>query len=442
VKAGVFGSIALKYLWRYRRRYLFLFLTLGFSFGVVTAISALKDGMKENLYLSAQSHYAGDIVADGRDPSLKIDHHLSGAELEAILASSRAAGIVPAATVPRTVLFGGNEGTVYFNGNAVALKYTVGVDWEKETPYFSRLTYTEAPGTMPETMNDDSILLSAPIAQELGAQKGDSVILETKTASGERNTGTFVAAGIVNDSSFFGYYKVYLSRQSLNRLIGFADGDCSLVGFFFNDRNQRRIEQKRAALHGELSSRIPAGPLTYDRESFDRERDAVKDGSAVFLLTLPVYLSEVAQLMNAIDLASWVLYAMMLAIIMVSAAVTCRLILHERTRETGTMRAIGCYESDVRFVFKLEIFVMALFSMIAGFFLALLVNSIISGGSFAWVPGFEVFLQNGKLDAVYLPGTVAVNALAVSVMLTLAIWSPIFRNSRSPLPGMLSGGAL
>jgi ABC-type lipoprotein release transport system permease subunit len=432
MKFPVFLRISLKYLWRYRRRYLFLFLALGFGFGVLSVISSLKDGMKENLYLSAQTHYAGDIIAAGYDST----YHLTKTEQDAIFAAAEAIKLNPVFTAVRTTLHSMKEGSIFFNGNTLALKHIIGVDWDVEKAYLEQFSYTEPPAPFEEM----SILLSRPIAEELGARQGDSLTLEVLTATGQKNTGTFVAAGIVEDSSLFGYYKVYVSRLTLNRLVGFADGDCSIIGFFL--KNQRSIETNRQALYTELETRINTGPLIYDRDTFYKESQNVEGGIKVLLLTLPVYLSEVAQLMDAIDLASYVLFAMMLAIIMVSAVVTCRLILHERTRETGTMRAIGFYESDLRMVLQLEMAAMAVVSMAAGFLLALLINRLLSYTSFGWFPGFEVFTQNGRLAARYLPRTIIVNILTTGCTIALAIGGQIFRNSRNPLPEMLSGGAL
>jgi ABC-type lipoprotein release transport system permease subunit len=430
----VFFKIAMKYLWRYRRRYLFLFLALGFGFGVVTVISSLKDSMEENLYLSAQSHYAGDILALGYDGNSFISQHMTRKEIDAIFSAAEAAGLDTAGAAVRTLVQA--KAQLYFNGNAVPLKYIVGVDWEREEAYFNKLPYTETP----EKPGNDSIIISVPVARELGARQGDSVILETVTVTKQKNTGIFYVAGIVENSNFFSYYKIFIPRTALNRLSGFAEDDGSMIGFYLKNRSQ--IEARRTALYNELASRISLGPLVYERDMYDQETRKVDNGISVFLLTLQVYLSEVAQMMNAIDLASYVLYVMMLAIIMVSAGVTCRLILHERTRETGTMRAIGFYETDVRLIFKLEIFVMVLFAMAAGFALAVFINQILSLSSFSWFPGFEVFMKNGRLDALYLPGTTAFNILATLCMLGLSIQRPIFRNSRNPLPEMLSGGAI
>jgi len=436
MKIAVLFKISLKYLWRYRRRYLFLFLALGFGFGVLTVISSLKDGMNENLYFSAQSHYAGDIIAVGHKPDIVSDYHLTKYEQDAIVKSAQAAGIDTDTIAIRTLLHGMDDGSIFFNGNTIALKNIVGSDWEQEKTFFDRLVYTEAP----DILHDNSILISAPIAEELWIQQGDSVILELITITGQKNTGNFVVSGIVDDASFFNYYKVYISRLTMNRLIGFEDDDCSLIGFYIN--NRRAIEQKRKIMNNDLQSRLTAGPLVYDRDGLREERSRFGDGSAVFLLTLPVYLSEVDQLMLAIDIASYVLFAMMLAIIMVSAVVSCALILHERTRETGTMRAIGFYERDLRFVLQLEIASLAVFSIIAGFFIALGINWLLSFGSYSWFPGFEIFMQNGRLAARYLPQTLFVNIILSGCALAGAITLPIFRHSRNPLPEMLRGGIL
>ena len=436
MKLSALFKISLKYLWRYKRRYLFLFLALGFGFGVLTVISSLKDGIKENLYLSAQSHYAGDITALGYEKDSHTNIHLTRHEQEAIFASAQAVSLDPVSVAVRTTLQGRKEGSIFFNGMAASLKYIVGVDWEAEKTYFDKLSYTE----QPLSLDSDSILLSLPIATELGILKGDSIILEVLTTTGQKNTGIFVVGGIIKDSSFFGYYKVFISRLSLNRLIGFADEDCSIIGFSLKD--QKNVEQKRKLLYTNLAEKITTGPLVYDRDSFNRETKNLKTGINVFLITLPVHLSELAQLIGAVDLASYVLFGMMLTIIMVSAAVTCSLILHERTKETGTMRAIGFQESDVRLVLYLEIAAMAFFSLAAGFFLALLINRFLSLTSFSWFPGFEVFMQDGRLAPRYLLGTVVVNIMITGCALALAIGGTIFRNSRNPLSEMLSGGAV
>jgi ABC-type lipoprotein release transport system permease subunit len=435
--------LAFKYLIRYRRRYFFLFIALSMGFSIVSLLTAVKDSMDANVYKSAQDHYAGDIVAVGYDSSMPQFFHFTAEAKAEIYRAMETVRIDETHIVERTIF--GNEGVLYFNGGALRLKYVVGVDWDNEAPYFDSLNYRERliipampdknPSSPPE---GDLIYLSAPVASQLNARAGDSLILEVNTRWGQKNTGVFIVGGIVEDSTIFGYYKAYIDRHILNQLLLLDDGDCSIVGIFVDGR--RDVEKKRALLQGDLQNRLQTGPIVHDRDELDKVSAEPHDGMRVFLITLAVYLSEVADLLGAMNIITYFLYAMMLIIMMVSALVTYRLILHERRRELGTMRAIGFYGADIRFILLLETLGLILASLAAGVVLVLLFQWLVTFIPFTWFPSFEIFLEDGKLKTLYVPRTVAVNILAVFISLFLAAIAPVYRSSREPLPNMLNGG--
>ncbi|QQO09812.1 ABC transporter permease [Breznakiella homolactica] len=427
-------QLALKYLYRYRRRYLFLAAALIFGFGIVTFITALKDGMAENVYNSAQSHYAGDIVITGDDQSSLQRAYINSAGVETILSAIEETALNPTEMVLRT--HSGNKGVVFFNGEAVRLKYVIGVDWENEARFFKKLNYSFPP--INDLEGDDSIILSMPVAEELGTRIGDSLILETETRTGQKNTGVFIVRAIVEDTSIFGYYKAYVSRLTLNRLLRFGDNDCSAVGLFFSDRS--RVDEKKIILQNALEDKLQMGPLVSNRDELEQENNLSWSGIKYMILTIPVYLSEVSELLNAMDILTYFLYIMMLMIIFVSAMVTYRLILHERMKEVGTMRAIGFYEVDIRFLLTMETVFLGVISLAAGFILARIIIYFSGFLSFSWFPSFEIFMKEGRLSARYMPRTIFTNIIAVFCILFPAVWFPSYRASRSPLPNMLSGG--
>jgi len=431
-------KLGLKYLYRYKRRYGFLMAALIFGFAVVTFITSLKDGMYDNVYYSAQSHYAGDIVAIGYDTNtFEVSvQRLGQNEISAILNAADQAGINPKYTVLRT--YYGSEGTIHFNGNAIRLKYLIGCDWDKETHLLKKMNFEEPVNSV---LGNEDIIISVPVARQLGAKMGDSIILETITRWGQKNTGIFIVRGIVKDTSIFGYYKIYISRLSLNRLKDFEDDDCSSVGFFFD--KPETAEHKRILLQNALADKqIQLGPLVYDRDQMVLEKYRPWEGIRVFLYTLPVYLSEISELLDAMNIITYLLYVMMLLIILVSAAVTYRLILHERAKELGTMRIIGFYGSDLRLVLWTEVLVIGFISLIAGFILAQVLSWAVSLLSFSWFPGFEIFMKNGKLLPLYLPKTMFVNILLVFIVLFVMALLPSIRASRKNLPELLSGEPL
>jgi len=429
-------KLGAKYLYRYKRRYGFLIAALVFGFAIVTLFTSTKDGMYDSMYYSAQSHYAGDIIALFGDPSYM--EPMGQNEISAVLNAALAADIKPKHTVQRTILFKG--GVVFYNGNAVDLKYVMGCDWENEAFLFDRMD-AEAPVEAPAQMftGDDSIVLSSSTALLLGARIGDRVTLMTETSGGQRNTAFFIVRRIVHDDSFFGSFKAYISRLNLNRLMLYGDNDCFTIGFFLE--NPKKAEKKRIALQNVLQEKIQTGPLIHHRDEIKIVKKQI-DGDAIFLYTLPVYLSEVSDLLETINILTYFIYGIILIIILVSANVTYRLILHERAREMGIMRVIGFYGKDLRLVLWTEIIVLGIISMIAGFFLANLLSLAVSRFSFSWFPSFEVFMKDGKLKPLYLPATLLINTVLIFFVLLVLALFPSFRVTRKNLTQLLSGESL
>jgi ABC-type lipoprotein release transport system permease subunit len=434
VKTFQLVPLALKYLFRYRRRYFFLFIALSFGFGIITFITSIKDGMYENVYYSAQAHYAGDIICLGYDHAIPFSSYLDIESIKAIddvIAETR---INPSRIVKRTIFF--EAGYLLYNGASVRQKYVFGVDWDNEKDFFDKLTYREAP-QKPLT-GDDIILISAPVAETLGARTGDRIFFEGLTRWGQKNTGVFVVGGVVEDSSIFGYYKSYISRNALNGLLLYSPEECSSVGLYFP--GYRGIEKKRLVLQNALMEKRQTASLVYDRDEMAGELAKSWEGIKIILLTLPVYLSEISDLLGAINILAYFLFGMMLLIISLSAIVSYRLILHERIQELGTMRVIGFQESFLRRILIMEILGLGILSLGAGFILASFLGWAVRFFPLAWFPSMEIFMKAEKLSPLYLPKTTAANVIITICVLIFTVWIPVFRASRNRLPLMLNGG--
>jgi ABC-type lipoprotein release transport system permease subunit len=413
---------------------------LVFGFGIITFITAIKDGMDENVYLSAQSNYAGDIIVTGYYRYF-LQRRLKKSDSIQIIKSAEK--LNPAHVVVRTN-FSTNLAdrcSLYFNGAVVILKNIAGVDWDNEADYFDKMEYSSSTGL---PFNDETIIVSDPVARELGVRAGDSLTLETESGMGQKNTGVFIVGAVVNDTTIFGYYKVYVSRPALNKILSYDANDCSIIGVYINDR--QNLEKKRALLHRELSVNFNIGSLAKNREETEVEMLQVLsgqwkgEGAKIFVLTIPIILSEVADLLDAINLVSFFLYLMMLLIILVSAMVTNQIVLQERTKEFGTMRVIGFYEENIRYILMVESFCLGVISLIGGFVFALFLAMAVTFVPLSWFPSLEIFMRSGKLVALYIPKTVVINVAAALCMIFLAVWFPVRKSLRNPLPEMLAGG--
>ncbi len=421
--------MAFRYFKLHFKRYLFLLGALSFGFGVITVLSSQKEGMERNLKLTAQAHYAGDIVIQGDDDS-QLYHIPAPQEMEVLL-SKEDVGIEH--KVQRTIL---GSGLLFYNGNSASLKYVIGVDWQREEEYFKNLSYEQR---SPVPFSEEGILISAPMALKLQARLGDSLVLQVLTKTGQVNTGRFIIQGIVRDKSIFGYYKCYLSRKALNRLILYKEDESSHLGITLS-RGQA-LDDAAFRIHRLLSSRYDMAALVSNRDELSLEQSCSWEGIRYFIITLDVYLSEVAELLRAIELLSYFLYVLMILIIVVSILVTYRLVLHERERELSTMQVLVFSRGEVMLMLVLEAIFLYILSIILGFLLGMFMNQVGGYISFDWFPSFEIFMKDGRLVPSYSFRSFLMNCgIILAALLPSVIW-PVYKAAGRPLAAVLSGGS-
>jgi ABC-type antimicrobial peptide transport system permease subunit len=109
-------------------------------------------------------------------------------------------------------------------------------------------------------------------------------------------------------------------------------------------------------------------------------------------------------------------------IILIGVVNTLRMTIRERTREIGTVRAIGMQKNDVRNTFLLETFFLSLFSTIAG---ALAAFAVMAGLSLIKINTQDnplgMLLVNGHLNfAPTLVGTIAYTLLILLIAVATA----------------------
>ncbi|MBN2444209.1 MAG: ABC transporter permease [Spirochaetales bacterium] len=422
--------LAGKYLLCHMRRYIFLLMAMSFGFGIIMTMTSLSQGMSQSIYQASQNHYAGHIFIMGFDKNTRTQARIT--RKDDILKAVAESGISPERIVIRTTSFA--EGILYFAGNAVRQKYVYGVDWDVEMDDFQKLEFVSG-GV--DDLHGNSILISEPVAKELHARVGDDVILEVITQTGQKNTGTLIVKGIIRDTSIFGYYKCFLDRDYLNELLVYEKDEASSIGLYFN--NLHNLYRKTEKLYAALKKNIPMGPPIRVKEDLTYNIGRKWDGIRYFTFPLHVYVSQVADLLTAMEIVSYFLYIMMIIIIVVSIFVTYRLILHERSSEIGTMRAIGFTTIDIQIVLLFELLIVFAWAIGLGFLFSAGLVHFLSLFSYSRIPGFEIFLTRGKLTAVFTLPSAGMNILILLLCILPAVWIPSFQAVRTDLTKALSG---
>lgn len=424
-------QIALRSLRRHLRRYVFVLVVLALGFAFISVMSALAAGMARSAENAALRHYAGHLFVIGRDKQagsiMVVDHPRQVTDAIA------RAGVPVQRLVTRTHAF--DRSSLFFHGASVRLKDLFGVDFAEEEFLFSGFDYSE--GSFDPGWDGDTVVISEPVARRLRARVGDQIVLRVQTRGGQLDTRTLVVRAITADSSIFGFARAYMHRETLTGLMELGPAEWSVAGIFLPSVHDapawaRRLE---AELAGELST---AGPI----ETKDALTSAIRErwqGVRYFTVSLPVYVSEVTDLLAAMELASWLLLVMIMLVVLAATVVTYRVVLHDRAREIGTMLAVGFPRPWVVASLAAEAAILVGIAVTAGLLIAAGISQGASLLSFDWIPGFEIFLDEGRLRAWYRPATVLRNAAVVLGVVGTVLCVMVVSTVHRTIPALIKG---
>ncbi|MBL8026032.1 MAG: ABC transporter permease [Fibrobacteres bacterium] len=135
--------------------------------------------------------------------------------------------------------------------------------------------------------------------------------------------------------------------------------------------------------------------------------------------------SAVIKLEYALNLITLACVLILFMIILIGVVNTLRMTIRERTREIGTVRAIGMQKKDVRNSFILETLFLAIFSCTAGTIAAIIVMNLLTLITFNMQDNqLSMLLENGHLNFVTSPLAIAGNFVLIQIIAVLTAYFP------------------
>ena len=377
-------QIAYRNFTRNSRRFFLLALAICAGFFFVCTVQGLVAGLSSQINLRGARYYGGNVIINWGG-----DTGVDTAEKDRfILDAIRRSGVHPAAISHRTHL--GVDGVVFFNGESVTMRRVIGMDWGTEGPMIARLQFVAGD---PSGMSDPrGVLISEVTARRLAARVGDQVILQVNREGGAVNTVPLWVKAIFREVSIFGFYTVYMDRAVLDQALGFDPAYSATVGVYLDD--SRAADRAAARIGAQLAGRFSASPV----------------------LSL---MTEIRTLLEALTLVSYAILLLLAVVIAVGILNLYRVIIYERTREIGTMRAIGMQRPQVRNLILVEAFLLAVSGIAAGICLSYLGLTAISAIPLSGSAGLDIFLDRGHLSWVINGDILAADAVLIALV-TLA----------------------
>ncbi len=280
-------------------------------------------------------------------------------------------------------------------------------------------------GKIDELAKPGTILVFEEQAKKLGVKVGDSMVVSALTSRGVNNTIDVRVAAIAQDIGLLSAWSVYIPDDSLRQLYQINSDATGAIQIYLKDMS--RIPQDMDLLRKAF---VAEGYVLMDREAkpFWQKFDSVNredwTGQKLDITTWDEEMSFFKWTIAAIDGLMFVLIAVLLVIIAVGIMNSMWISIRERTREIGTLRAIGMHRTGILAMFMIEAFSLGVLGTSVGALLGILIAVLLNLAHLPVPEGAKMFLLTNTLHLAFDPASILKGMLVITGCTTLVSLIP------------------
>lgn len=399
-------KIAVRNLRRYKRR---SFLTVSLiAFGVIFVLVfvAVSSSFKELMITQITDSYLGDLQIHRRGyvasiETLPLNLNLN---LKQVAAVEKILNETPEVTAySERIKFGG-----MFSNFAETTNIRInGVYPDKEFATCPELITRIGEGEKdPNALQKGKILVPVLLARGFGAKIGDTVVVVATNKDGSVNGKTFAISGILESATGPGGRDGYIHIEDAMEILRMPQKEISEFAVNLNaidgvDRVAASVESRLTAAAND-PQKVPFQVHTWSQ------------------------LSPFANIAKMIDVMTFFIKLMLIAIVLISILNVMIMAVYERIREIGTIAAIGTLPRRILSLFLVEGFFLGVFGAGVGALFGLGIVLILN----LWKIAFHFGQQDLVLAPAIAASEILIACLMVIVVSILASLQPAYKASR------------
>jgi ABC-type lipoprotein release transport system permease subunit len=287
-------------------------------------------------------------------------------------------------------------------------------------------------GSLDELAKPNTILLFEIQAKRLSAKVGDSLTLSAPTSRGINNTVDVRVAAIARDIGMLSAWNAYIPAETLRRLYQLKPGSTGAIQLYLNDF--RDSPQVAARLRGVLADAgfrmMDPDPEPYYMKLLMKVNREDWTGQKIDVSTWEDELSFASQLIGILDGLIGLLVIILILIVGAGIMTTLWIAIRERTREIGTLRAIGMQRTKVAQMFLLEGAMLGLVGTMVGGLGGALLAALINQKQITLPEGVQVILMSDHLFLSVHWTAVAGAVIGLTLITAAAALYPSIRAAR------------
>lgn len=419
--------IAFRNLVEHRRRTAFL----GAAIAIVTALfvllTSLSSGIRDAIIEAATTLTTGHLNVGGffkvtADEAVPI---VTDYEVVSELVRNKLPG------VDSIVQRGRGYGRVVSDDGTSVPAIMSGIDIAEESQ-FQRVIKL-ASGNVAELAQPNTILLFELEAKKLGVRVGDTVTVTAATATGVANSIDCRVVAIARELGIMSRLSVYVSNASLRDLYQFRADTTGVLQIQLKPAYLDRLDSIAGRLRALLSD---AGyrVMEPDQRTYYLKNDAVMreewTGQKLDVTTWEDEVSIMLWPLQALRALSAMLLLVLLVIMAAGVMNALWIAIRERTREIGTLRAIGMQRLGVARLFLCEAAMLGLFGATLGSLLGASLTVLVNSARLPVPLTVQIVLMRNTLYLALEPRTLLATVVGFTLITSAAALFPSLRAAR------------
>jgi putative ABC transport system permease protein len=419
-------NIALRSLIQHSRRTIFLGTAIGSVTALLILLTGLSTGIRETMVETATTLSSGHLNVGG---FFKVT---AGQAAPVVTDYLRALEVAKKSLPEMAFAVERGRGWAKVVSDTGSMQLGVsGIDIRQE-PRFPAVLQISS-GKLDDLAEPGTILIFENQAEKLNVKVGDALTISAPTTRGSNNTIDVRVVAIAKGIGLLSSWNSYIPMDSLRALYQLNRTSTGVIQIMLREAYVPKIPELAARLRVDLEK---AGfrVMTPDPRAFWMKFQSVAredwTGQKLDVTSWEDELSFMMWTLQALQGLTFILITILVAIVVIGIMNTMWIAIRERTREIGTLRAIGMQRGGVLWMFLLESIMLGLFGTVAGAALGLAVATGLNALHIHVPISVQFFLMSDHLHLAIHAGAIFFAVVLITVITGLAAIYPALRAAR------------
>jgi ABC-type lipoprotein release transport system permease subunit len=305
-----------------------------------------------------------------------------------------------------------------------------GIDVAREKGF--RKVVTILSGSLDELKQPNTILIFEEQVKRLNVKVGDSLTLSAPTSRGMYNTVDVRVAAIGKNIGILSAFNAYIPDETLLRLYRLKPGSTGALQLYL--KHEPDSAKVAARLRGTLANGgyrvLPFDPDPYWKKMMLKLNREDWVGQKLDVNTWEDELDFMKWALSGLDALKALLMFILIAIVLIGVMSTMWIAIRERTREIGTLRAIGMHRRKVLWLFLLEALMLGVLGSCSGALLGTALARLLNRAHLKVPEAMQMVTMSDSLTLSVHFTAVLVGVVFITLLAGLAALGPSIRAAR------------